>query len=361
MSVWKYKHTTPTVIAQKIRLLRSEDLIDLASTDLERVRATMMKTAYAEDILAMQSERLDSACFETALMRNFMRTCKKIVEQSPKDVKALIDTFLKKFEVSNVKSILKSKHAGLTSEEALAFVTPAGRLNELRCREILESSKTVRDVVEQLLDLEYGMMLVDALGEYKRTQNLLLFETILDRYVYNELWRVAGNLRGLDKKIAETVLGLEITSANIRIILRSKMLGLNRDQTLRHSVAVSGLLDRRKLEEAVDSTSYDDCLRRLLTAHKPSLTKDYQYMLGGVLEAFEASHSVVRLEHALDENLLRVNLRMLKRYTQFFNIGLILAFTNLKWFEVRNLRTIVKGLEEGIPSSEIEKMLILTH
>jgi vacuolar-type H+-ATPase subunit C/Vma6 len=61
----------------------------------------------------------------------------------------------------------------------------------------------------------------------------------------------------------------------------------------------------------------------------------------------------------LDRGSLKTSLRMLKRYTPFFNIGLILAFLNLKWSEVRNLRAIVRGVEDKIPPDKIRKLLIL--
>jgi vacuolar-type H+-ATPase subunit C/Vma6 len=97
----------------------------------------------------------------------------------------------------------------------------------------------------------------------------------------------------------------------------------------------------------------------LFKAGEIAATRDYQHMLSDIQREYGAAHSLSSLELTLDRSLLKANLRMLKRYTSFFNIGLILAFINLKWFEVRNLRAIVKGLEEGIPANEIKGILVL--
>ncbi|UCD26023.1 MAG: V-type ATPase subunit [Candidatus Bathyarchaeota archaeon] len=359
MNVWKYKRISPKVIAAKLSLIKPEDMANLAGRNLTYIQSMLTKTQYRPEIIAMPTEKLSSLSLETAFLKNFIRTCEKIMEWSPKDIRFLLHVVLKKLEVGNIKAMLRAKVANIRVDEALEYITPVGRLNEARCRRILESSNNVNDVVELLLDLEYGLVLMDVLREYEKTGVLLLLEIALDKYVYGELWRAAEKLNGLDKKIAETVLGIEIASVNIKVILRCRAMGSSEDKIRRNLIPISGVFEGKELEETIEVADIEAFVKRLSTIPKLSLTRDYQYMLTDIQREYSASRSLPRLETALDKSLLKTNRRMLKRYTPFFNIGLILAFLNLKWFEVRNLRAIVNGIEDGVSPSKIRKLLIL--
>jgi vacuolar-type H+-ATPase subunit C/Vma6 len=52
---------------------------------------------------------------------------------------------------------------------------------------------------------------------------------------------------------------------------------------------------------------------------------------------------------------------MVKRYTPYFNIGLVLSFLNTKRVEVKNLRAIVRGAEDRVPPERITELLILPN
>ncbi|MFX1363272.1 MAG: V-type ATPase subunit [Promethearchaeota archaeon] len=359
MKVWKYKRISPKLIATKLSLIKPEDMANLAGRNLKYIQSMLTKTQYRPEIMAIPAEELNSLSLETAFLKNFIRTYEKIMEWSPKDIRFLLDAVLKKLEVGNIKAILRAKVANISVDEALEYITPIGRLDEIRCRKILEGSNNVNDLVEQLLDLEYGLVLMDVLKEYEKTGVLLLLEVALDKYVYGEIWRATEKLKGLDKKIAETVLGIEIASVNIKVILRCKTMELSEDKIKRNLIPISGVFEEKELEETVEAADNDAFIKRLSTIPKLSLARDYQYMLTDIQREYAASRSLSQLEIALDKSLLKTNLRMLKRYTQFFNIGLILAFLNLKWFEVKNLRAIVKGIEDGVPPNRIKKLLIL--
>ena len=358
-AAWKYRRIMPEVIVAKLRLIEPKDMADLAGRSLEDVCSMLAKTSYQAEISAIPAEQLSSISFETALLQNFMRTYEKIIDHSPKDIRSLISTILMKFEANNVKAMLRAKESDLSTDDGMRYITPVGRLDEARCREILGSSRNVDDVVEFLSDMEYGPILKESLPEYRETGAFPLLEAALDKYVCGEIWRAARKLRGLNKKIATTVLGIEIDSMNIKVILRCRAMGISGDQMTRYLMPLSEVFGEKELEDAIRATDTKSSIESLVVAARLVKARDYQYLLADLLEAYEASPSVAKLETVLDRGLLRTSLRMLKRYTPFFNIGLILAFLNLKWFELRNLRAIVKGAEERVPADRIKELLIL--
>lgn len=359
MSAWKYKSVMPKVIVAKLRLIELKDMVDLAGRSLHSIRSILAKTPYQKEISEIPAKQLSSVSLEKAFLRNYVRTCKGIMDHSPRDIHSLLSSILMKFEADNVKAILRAKEAGISVDEAMRYITPVGRLDEVRCQKILESAKSVGDVIELLSELEYGSVLKVALEGREETRVLLPLAVAVDKYVYGKIWEATGKLKGLDKKIARAVLGVEIDSINIKVIFRCRTMGIGVDRVKRYLIPVTEVFGEKELEEATKVTDIKSSIESLLTVAKLAMTRDYQYVLTDLQREYESSQSLSKLEMILDRGLLKTSLRMLKRYTPFFNIGLILAFLNLKWFEVRNLRAIMIGVEEKIPPDEIRKLLVL--
>lgn len=349
----------PEVIVAKLRLIEPKDMTALAGRSLRSIHSMLTKTPYEKEISEIPPRQLSSFSLEKAFLRNYVRTCKEIVDHSPRDTHFLLSSILMKFEADSVKATLRAKEAGISVDEAMRYIIPVGRLDKVRCQKILESAKSVGDVVELLSDLEYGSVLKEALRGREETRVLIPLAVALDKYVYGNIWRTAGKLNGLDKKIAKTVLGVEIDSINIKVILRCRTMGISEDQMKRYLIPVTEVFGEKELEKAIKMADIKSSIESLLKAAKLAMIRDYQYMLTDLLKEYESSQSLARLEMVFDRGLLKTSLRMLKRYTPFFNIGLILAFFNLKWFELKNLRAIIRGVESKIPSDKIMELLVL--
>ena len=161
----------------------------------------------------------------------------------------------------------------------------------------------------------------------------------------------------MDKKIARTVIGLEIDSVNVKTILRCKAMGISENQIRRYLIPVSEVFGEKELEEAMRGLDMQSTIDSLVESAKRAMARDHQYVFTELQELHVTS--LTALETILDRGLVETNLRMMKRYTPFFNIGALLAFLNLKWFEVKNLRAIIRGSEAGIAPDRVKKLLIV--
>jgi len=359
MKVWKYKQIMPEVILAKHSLIETKNIVDLVGKSVDYIYTMLLKTPYQVEISAIPAKQLGPISLENALLTNYIRTYEEIIDHSPKDINFFLSTSLMKFEVDNVKAMLRAKWAKISVGEAVTYIVPVGRLDEVKCRNILESSNSVNNIVELLKDLEYGSVLKEALTEYEETESLLPLEVALDKYIYRKIWRATGKLRGLDKKIARTVLGIEIDSTNVKIILRCKAMKISEQHIRNYIIPVSDVFGDKELEDAIKATNIESSIESLLAAAKLAMVRDYQYLLTDVMEEYNSSESLSKLEMVLDRGLLKTCFRILKRRTQFFNIALILAFLKLKWFETRNLRAIIIGAENKIPPDKVKNLLII--
>jgi V/A-type H+-transporting ATPase subunit C len=344
-------------MVDKLKLMEPEKIIDLIGTSLHHISSVLEKTPYRAEISEARTKELSSLSLEDALLKNFIKTFEEIKELSPKDIRLLLSAILMKFEVNCVKALLRSKEAELSVNEAMNYIIPAGRLDADRCRKTLGYSETTADVIDSLLDLECGSVLEKAFAVYLEDKNFYPLEVALDRHVYSKILSAIGKLRGLDKKIARTVIGLEIDSVNVKTILRCKAMGISENQIRRYLVPVTEVFGEKELEEAMRDLDMQSTINSLAKSAKRAMARDHQYIFTEIQDLHITS--LTALETLLDRGLVETNLRMIKRYTPFFNIGLLLTVLILKWFEVKNLRAIILGSEAGIAPDRVKKLLIL--
>jgi vacuolar-type H+-ATPase subunit C/Vma6 len=134
-------------------------------------------------------------------------------------------------------------------------------------------------------------------------------------------------------------------------------MGIDENRIGRYLIPESEVFGAKELEEAIRGLDMPSVINSLVKSAKRAMARDHQYILTELQDLDFTSLTAV--ERILDRGLVETNLRMLKRYTPFFNIGLVLAFLNLKWFEVKNLRAIIRGSEARIVPDKVKELLIL--
>ena len=344
----------PRVAIENLKLIEIDDLINLIGKDLEAIRCALADSPYAEQISAVTQAILDSIFLEAALLQNYAETIKKLVKFSSGNIKKLLLAFSKKLEVSNVKTMLRAVKAQIDVDEALKDIVPVGTLDVNRCRAILEEAKSVEDVIAALTDFEYGKILKHAVEE-RGDIDLALLEVALDKAVYREILEKIEKLTGVDKKIVKDVLGMELDAVNVKVILKGKELAVS-PEIIKDYLMPTAFLNEETLEEAIETADVKSMMESLLKivefAH-PVYKKIFTQILK------ESNAPLSRLEAILDKAPLEMSLSMLKEHSRYYNLGFILAFLNLKWAEVKNLRCIVKGSERKSPPSQVRKLLTI--
>src|SRR4030066_1228258 len=140
MKPLKYNEIMPKVAIENLKLIEVDDLISLIGKDLEAIRCALMDSPYQEELLTISKEKIDSDVLEEVLLQNYVEICKKLVKFSLGDIRKLLLAVLKKFEVSNIKTMLRAIKAQMNVDEALKNIIPLGKLNKERCRAILTDS-----------------------------------------------------------------------------------------------------------------------------------------------------------------------------------------------------------------------------
>jgi len=358
MKPLKYNEIMPRVAIENLKLIEADDLVSLIDKDLEAIRCALLESAYREEISTIPTDKLEPLSFEKALLKNYVRTHQNLIKFSAGNIRSLLLAVLKKFEVSNVKTMLRAVKAKMSVDEAMKHIIPVGALDENRCRTILAGPKGIEDVINSLLTLEYGTIMKKVLNERTILEDLLPLEVALDKAVYQGILEAAQKLKGLDKIIAKDILGIEVDSVNVKIILRCKAKGVSQDQ-IKGYLMPTALICEEALEEAIKATNVKSAMECLVKVAENAENPFYQSIFTQILKEHDAP--LPRLEAILDNASLKMSLYLLRKYTRYYNIGFILAFLNLKWVEIKNLRCIIQGSERKTPSNQVKKLLLLPN
>lgn len=347
----------PRVAIEYLKLIEIDDLINLIGKDLEAIRCALTDSSYSKQILAMSQEGLDYSLIESALMQNYSETIQKLLQFSSGNIQKLLVALSKKIETANIKTILRAAKAHINVSDTLENIFPLGALNVNHCRAILETVESVEDVIAALSDFEYGKVLKQVVNQHGGKIDLTLLEVALDKAVFREILEIIEKFAGVDAKIAKALLEIELDTINFKIILKCKELAI-KAEAIEEYLMPTGFFTEAMLEEAIEASnvkSIIECLS-LIVESAPSV---YKELFAKLLQESDGDVPLSRLEAILDKAPLEMSIRLLRKYRRYYNIGFLLAFLNLKWTEVKNLRCIVKGSERKIPHSQVRKLLTI--
>lgn len=208
------------VRGQKSRLLGPEFYAQaLADADFSAFTATLSQTDYMSDLEEAQSRTDGLTAVDQALARNFWRTTRQILNYSDGWPHRLVAMLLMKYDLANIKAIVRAKHADRPAEDTLTALLPAGDLKPA----VLEQMAQAADVpaVAQVLSASGHPLAPEvrqAAKAYQEDGDLFNFELAVDRAYARTMLETAQELP-LPKGFRDWII-LNADATNVRTALK---------------------------------------------------------------------------------------------------------------------------------------------
>jgi len=304
------------------------------------VAELLQDTPYREDVVALSAAYSGAELVERALSRNMFRAADKLLRISPPQGREVLWRLLRRWDISDIKTLLVAKHAGEPAEALrgrLVGLGPAGRLERLL------RAKDVPSLVEEL-EPDYAAELSPLLKEYAATRDILPLLNALDRYYF---FNLSLSAQLTDEPAVAALINSEIDAKNISTILRAKSAGAPPEM-------IRGLLiPGGRLGKAAEEAAAQDA---------PSAVAILQRAAGADLSEALARHGAGRAalcEIALEKAVMRMVVKTMR--LAVLSLAAILGFIYLKEMEVGNIRKIVRGKEYGLPREKVEEMIYVVE
>jgi len=345
---WGY--TNARIRGMKSRLLDHHTLDTLIlQPDLESLIAELEKTPYREDIVTARGKYTDLACIEHALRDNFTRTFRKILGfVRQEEAERFISIFLHRWDIQNLKTILRGKNIHVTNEEILECLVPAGELDEATLTELVRQ-QDVRSVIDLLATwrIPYAIPLTEGFPAFAKSGDLSVLECSLDQYYYRDALDTVKASSANNAMIRE-ILGTEIDVLNLRTVLRMINDQVSPEDAAPFLVGGGREFDPKKLDHLLRLHSSDDVIAAIGNTQ-------YRF-LGTAQEPGIRTLKISAIERELERFLVRQGVGLFRRDP--LSVASLIAYFWAKYNEITNIRIISRCKTADFPVEHLREELV---
>lgn len=324
----KYLYSVTRTRTLETKLLDSAKIERMVEAKTaEDVIKILGETEYANSILEMK-HGLD---YETIISKEIENTYKYMREVLPEP--ELVDIFLLKYDIHNLKVLLKST---LLKEENDFLLRDLGTIPVSKLKEILKEKdfRILHPIITAGLE--------EIFKSFEGSPNPQMIDIILDRCQYNAMYRLAQKSRN---KFLQDFISAQIDMMNVRSFLRIKEAELGRDYLIK-VLLPHGSLDIDYFGKYLDDS---------LDVFRDSLwSKDFYSVLEEGLESYARTKTLTRLEKLADDYIFSIAKK--GKYVAF-GIEPLVGYLMAKENEAKIIRIIMVGKMNNIPNDIIRERL----
>jgi len=335
----KYGYSTARVHAMKVKLFPRETYAKLLLMDLPEITRFIEESEYKAEVDELARMHAGIDLVEFAIHLNMARTFTKLIAMTIGEPHFLIIEYLRRWDIWNVKTILRGKLYGATDQEILSVLVPSGQLS-IEFLQSLVRKKTVEEVIDALK----GTIYYSEIKNIDYTQSSAQLEDELDKFYYKRMVEVAkmtGNLLFLN------VIRMEIDIANLKTLFRLKNAGISDSRALEYIIP-GGLYFTDREARKMATATFEEFVGMVSKSR-------YWRAISDVVKEQVESLSIIelRLDKYLSEHVWRTST------SRPLTVLPILGYMLSKYVEVENIRAIARGKEARLSQETIKAHLVL--
>jgi V/A-type H+-transporting ATPase subunit C len=345
-----YDYVNARIRGMKSRLLEHSAFETLIrKPDVESIIAELGNTAYKEEIDKASVQYSGIMCIEVALRKDFTNAFRKIYGYlEGEDAERYIKILLGRWDIQNIKTILRGKSIHVTSAEIHECLVPAGELDDTTLIELIKQPD-VKAVIDLLATwrIDYAIPLTRHFKEYSEKRDIAVLEYAIDRFYYeNALAAVKGD--SYDDRIIREMVMTEIDVTNIKNVLRIIRDKIEIEEAQNYLIDGGISLDIEKLLAMVIPGTLAGAIKQLETT-------PYSFFSKVPEEDFKAGKISV-FEKELEKYLVKRGI--IRFLGDPLSIAIPIGYVWAKYNEVTNIRIIARCKTADVPEDELREELV---
>ncbi|HUL39101.1 MAG TPA: ATP synthase A1 subunit C [Methanomassiliicoccales archaeon] len=343
-----YPYACARIRAKKSLLLTKENYPKLLMMDLNEIGRFLGETQYNVEMTELASRYSGVNLIELGTSRNLARMYNGVLGFTKGELRDMIAGYLERWDVWNLKTVLRGKYYGASAEEIREDLVPAGRLNEDDLNELM-SLESVTDVLEKVMKLDWVIVPQDAITSLQTTGRLSGVEDYLDKAYYEHLID-SINPNSKPEKILLGYVRKEIDANNLMVILKLKKEGLAPEKISPYLIAGGDELTKKEMERLIALESFEALVQEL---QKYSF---YEY-IKEALEKASTTNSLNEVTLAIK----KLQATQAQKFSHLYPLSVlpIIDYIIRKKIEVDNIRIIARCKESGLDPDTIKKLLVI--
>ncbi|MCL4325505.1 MAG: ATP synthase A1 subunit C [Candidatus Thermoplasmatota archaeon] len=341
-----YPYVVARIKGKKRLLLKKEQYQKLLNMTLSEIALFMEETMYKKEIDELSLTYRGVDLIEMSLYKNLANSHRQILSFSTGELKKIIALYISKWDVYNIKLILRAAAISIEPKDVINYVVAAGDMD----LPLWSDAVKIRDfntLIEYLLKTDYG----GVIGKWKREKgtvdNLPILEDMLDRAYYES--RVSMMNDSIEAgKIIKDLFRYEIDMVNLTTMLRLKSENIPYEQYKERFIKYGKDIKMDDIQRLYGMPVRDTLDYVIKIPFYESLKEEAEeYAKEGMLENF-----IRKLENHYDIAEGKIS----ERYP--LSPLPVLNYLHLKWIEINNIRIIARGIERGLSREDISTLLV---
>jgi V/A-type H+-transporting ATPase subunit C len=341
-----YIYVCTRMRVRKSKLIPREEYMRMLNMSLPEITRIIQETEYKQEIDELSSSFKGIDLIEVALSWNLAKEYQKILEITPGNLKQFTRSYLRRWDIQNILTILRGKMQGEKVGKIKEILVPAGSLDRVILDRLLAEDNPER-IVEALRGNRIYPVLSREFPATKESGSFSRMENELYKQFFSEIITEAeSGIKGGNQFL--DFIRFDIDIRNIKTLFRLRMDTLVDDA--REMYITGGVLssaDFAALNTLRDQAEFIDQMK----------AKIRNSLLISLLDELKSEKVI----HDVESRLTRVQLEQMERLSKRnpFSIHPILVYLEKKKYEVFNLRALARGKESKLPSDRIAEYLVV--
>lgn len=346
----EYPYTYVRVAVMRTLLIKPQEYERLLKMSVPEIIRYLEETEYKKEIDSFALNYSGTELIDQALNKNIVKTFQKLRRISGEALRELIDIYLVRKDIHNIKTILRGKFTSTSQKELASLLVPAGMLSAEALSSLvkLDSAEEVlrNKLTAKLVSFDY---LKPHLEEFGKSKNIAKLESALDKFYFNSLVNFVARLSSQGILFKEFIT-TEIKILNIMTLLRLKREGVSKPEIQKFMIIGADKRQQRKIQDLLNTANLDAVIEKLKKL-------GYSQTIKSGLEEYKKSGSLTSIEMDFKRYLLRKTL--LFEHKNPLSVDTILSFMFAKDMEIRNLQLLIKCKQFNMPENFIREQLVI--
>ncbi|MFH1858591.1 MAG: V-type ATPase subunit [Candidatus Omnitrophota bacterium] len=341
-----YNYLNARIKALKKNLFPKGKMDELLSLhDFEAIKRFFLESPYKTSVSESLAQNPGEVGLEQGLSRHIHKTFQDILEWAGEEVQSLLEIFLRRYDLHNIKTLLRGKNGKVPAEAIFESLIPVGRFGPEELKE-LSRQPLLRDTLALLSDWYKPLKQVLRRGLVSLRQepaDLQPLEAELDRYYYKGMLDSLSEEETEDALLVKKYIQMELDMTNVLTVMR---LGDVPRTTLSKYILEGGSLGKAFL------FSISGKLRPAEWVQKFDVT-----YLAHAVRAWKFEEGLTDLERRFELSLLKDAQRMER--ADPLSVGVAISYCSLLSHELKRLRMILHGKRFVVDEARLREELLL--
>jgi len=316
--------------------------------DVHEIGRSLGETQYHDEMTKYASRYSGASLVEVAVTRNLAETYSDILSFTTGHLRDMVSNYLNRWDMFNVKTIIRGKTTDVRDEEIIDTLVPAGAFSEAYLRSLVAMS-SVQEIMDTLLfepSLGITPGLVREVVDSKRIARL---EDHLDKNMYYDLLKVVRGMNRADQLLRDFV-RREVDVTNLKVLLKLKAERIPEDRIAKYLIPGGMEYSIDKLRTMAQAEGLTAVIEEM---ERSSMYEDIK----PALDRFKDDRKLSGITIALDNALTFTS----EKFAHFYPLSVlpIVNYVIRKKVEVDNIRIIARGKQSNLSTKVIEGLLVM--